>query len=132
MRYEPFPGWREELWTMTDRLFLTYLGPAITASAKAYCPVLGGPRPPSTANETTLSIAASMGIPLPDGQLRDSIEYHLRLHTLIVRATGSQDRWYAYWVETGHRIIIFGYDTGRTKPPSPFLRPALYQMRLAG
>lgn len=135
MRYQPYDDWRAGIDAMTDEFFLTRLGPAITTSAKAYCPVFFGQN--STAGDTSFEIATSLGTPMPGGALRDSIEYHLRFHTLIVRATGTEDagngdpRYYAYWVETGHRIVVFGYDTGRTKEPQPFLRPALYQVRVA-
>ena len=127
MRYEPYSGWQAGVYAMTDRLFLTTLGPEISEAAKRYCPVFFGQN--STATEVSRAIAESLGTPIPGGGLRDSIEFHLRLHTLIVRATGGDGRAYAYWVETGHRIIVFGYDTGRTKPPQPFLRPALLTVR---
>lgn len=133
MRYKAEPGWQKGMYALTDQFFLTRLGPEITTSAKAYCPVFFGQN--STAGETSYQIALSLGTPMPGGALRDSIEYHLRMHTLIVRATGNESsdnggpRYYAYWVETGHRIVVFGHDTGRTKEPQPFLRPALYQTR---
>lgn len=134
MRFEPFDGARAGLDARMDQFFMTRLGPEITASAKAYCPVFFGQN--STAGETSYQIALSLGTPMPGGALRDSIEYYLRIHTLIIKASGDPNgtegppKNYAYWVETGHRIVVFGYDTGRTKPPSPFLRPALYQTRL--
>jgi hypothetical protein len=128
VRYEPNPDWREGLYALTDELFVTRLGPDITADAKRYCPVFGGEN--STATDVSLAIAASLGDkgPVP-GALRDSIEFHLRGHTLIVRATGDGNRSYARWVEMGHMIVVFGYRTGRRKPQSPFLRPALYTVR---
>src|ERR1035441_5054668 len=109
MRYVPSDGWQAGVYALTDRLFLTRLGPEISEAAKRYVPVFGGQN--STA--TAASIAAA-GPDYEPGALRDSIEFHLRVHTLIVRASGSSDRSYAYWVETGHRIIAWGYDTGRT------------------
>jgi hypothetical protein len=127
MRYEPSDGWQAGVYALTDQLFLTRLGPEISESAKRYCPVFFGQN--STATEVSRAIAESLGTPMPGGDLRDSIEFHLRVHTLIVRATGSSDRSYAYWVETGHRIVVFSYDTGRTKAPQPFLRPALFTVR---
>ena len=68
---------------------------------------------------------------MPGGSLRDSIEFHLDGHDLIVAATGSDERTYAYWVETGHDIVVFGHRTGRHKEAQPFLRPALYAVRSA-
>jgi hypothetical protein len=118
------PGWQEEIFTATDELFLTILGPEIWADAVRYCPVFGGDN--STASEASL---ASVSEDYEPGALRDSIEFHLNGHTLIVSATGSDERSYAYYVEMGHRIVAFGYDTGEHKEAQPFLRPALYQTR---
>ena len=129
MRYVPSDGWQAGVYALTDNLFLTRLGPEISGAAKRYCPVFFGQN--STATEVSRAIAESLGTPIPGGGLRDSIEFHLRIHTLIVRATGGDGRAYAYWVETGHRVILFGYDTGRTKAPQSFLRVALYQTRLS-
>jgi hypothetical protein len=46
-----------------------------------------------------------------------------------VRATGNGERSYAVFVELGHRIVVFRYNTGRSKEAQPFLRPALYTVR---
>jgi hypothetical protein len=119
--------WQELVFLATDQLFTETLGPAIRDDAKALCPVFFGEN--STAGETSRQIAESLGTPMPGGALRDSIEDHLDGHDLIVAATGNGERTYAYWVEMGHRIVVFSYDTGREKPESPFLRPALYQIR---
>jgi hypothetical protein len=123
------PDWPAYVYAGTDRLFLTRLGPEISTDAKAYCPVFGGEN--STATATSLAIAESLGTPIPGGSLRDSIRFFLKVHSLIVMATGSDERSYAYFVETGHAIVVFGRATGRRKGPSPFLRPALYQVRAA-
>lgn len=122
------PGWQEDVYASTDVLFEDELGPAISDDARSLCPVFGGDN--STATAVSLAIAASLGNEEP-GALRDSIRFFLWGHTLIVMATGSDERTFAYFVETGHRIVVFGYDTGREKAPSPFLRPALYQQRAA-
>jgi hypothetical protein len=127
MRYEPNPDWREGLYALTDELFVTRLGPDITADAKRYCPVFFGEN--STAGDVSYQIAQSLGTPMPGGALRDSIEFHLRGHVLIVRATGNGERDYARWVECGHGIVVFGYRTERFKEAQPFLRPALYTVR---
>ena len=128
MRYEANPDWRAGLYALTDNLFLTRLGPDISADAKRYCPVFFGEN--STAGDVSYQIAVSLGTPMPGGELRDSIEFHLRGHVLIVRATGGNGRFYAAFVELGHRIVVFAYDTGRFKEAQPFLRPALYQFRV--
>src|SRR5450755_281857 len=95
------PGW---LLANTDQLFATNIGPLITASAKAYCPIFGGQN--STA--TAASIAAA-GPNYQPGALRDSIRFFLRIHTLIVMATGSDERTYAFFVEEGHHVVAWGY-----------------------
>jgi len=126
------PDWLEGVYAGTDRLFTNILGPDIREAARDLCPVFGGQN--STATEVSMQIAESLaarGREPDPGALRDSIEDHLNGHTLIVSANGSDERSYAYWVETGHRIVVFGHDTGRYKAPSPFLRPALYQIRSA-
>ena len=65
------------------------------------------------------------------GDLKDSIEHHLEGDDLIVSATGSDERYYAAYVELGHRV--YHPSTGEVGPevvpPQPFLRPALYQQR---
>lgn len=79
------------------------LGPEISTRAKRYCPV-------------------------DTGSLRDSIEDHMDDTTLVVSATGSDERTYAAYIELGHRV--YHPSTGKVGPewvPSqPFLRPALY------
>jgi hypothetical protein len=95
------PDWRERVYAAVDEYFLDDLGPRIRDTAKALCPKR-------------------------TGALAESIEDHLEVHTLIVSASGSDERTYAAFVELGHRIVAFGHQTGRVQPPSPFLRPALY------
>ena len=123
------PGYLAGLYAATDDLFVTRLGPEIYGAARVYCPVFFGQN--STATEVSRQIALSLGTPVPGGALRDSIEFHLNVHTLIVSATGSDERSYAAYVELGHRIVVFGRPTGRSKPPQPFLRSALYTVRTA-
>lgn len=88
--------------------FMDELGPAIRDDAKRLCPKR-------------------------TGSLADSIERHVEGLTLIVSASGSQDRDYALYVESGHRIYHPSTKTAGpdVKTPSPFLRPALYQQRAA-
>ena len=120
-------GWLENILQATDVLFTETLGPAISNDAKVFCPVFFGQN--STAGETSRQIAESLGTPMPGGSLHDSVEDHLNGHDLIVAATGSGERTYAYWVETGHDVVVFGRPMGWHKEAQPFLRPALYQVR---
>lgn len=121
--------WQSKVFGLTDAMFQGTLGPEIQTDAQQLCPVFGEEN--STATEFSLQLAARLGNDEPGG-LRDSIEHHLNGHTLIVAATGGGGRAYAAYVELGHRIVFFGHDTGRHKGPSPFLRPALYQVRSTG
>ena len=100
-------GWQADVLAAWDKYADTNLGPAIVADAKRYCPV-------------------------DTGDLKDSITHDVATdHTLLVSAYGSDERWYAAWVELGHRVFhpstrIVGPEV---VPPQPFLRPALYQQR---
>jgi hypothetical protein len=98
--------WLDNVLSANDHLFTGTLGPRISDAAKGYCPVR-------------------------TGDLRDSIEDTVEDHTLYVSATGSDRRWYATFVELGHRVFhpstrIVGPEE---VPAEPFLRPALYQVR---
>lgn len=100
-------GWEEMLYAGTDRFLGGVLGPAIRDDAYRFCPKL-------------------------TGALADSIEDHMSDHTLVVSATGSDERDYAAYVECGHRIA-HGPRMSEVGParvaPQPFLRPALYAVR---
>ena len=120
------PAAIEDIYAAVDALFEDELGPDIYEDAYRLCPVFGGEN--STA--TPESIAAT-GDDYEPGALRDSLEYHLNGHDLIVSATGSDERSYAYYVEEGHHIVAWGVQTGRYKEATPFLRPALYSVRTA-
>ena len=100
------PDWREQLAAAVDQLFAEKLGPAIREDAFRYCPKR-------------------------TGDLANSIEDHLDGHTLIVSATGSDDRSYAAYVEWSHRIVAGSPRavTDRKTHSEPFLRPALFQTR---
>ena len=128
MRYKANPDWLASVLALTDQMFLTRLGPEISTDAKRYCPVFFGDN--STAGPVSYAIALSLGTPMPGGALRDSIDFGLLAHILIVWATGGDGRAYAAYVELGHQIVVFGYRTGRSKGPQSFLRKALYQTRL--
>jgi len=100
-------GWQADVLAAWDKYADTNLGPAIRDDAKRYCPV-------------------------DTGDLRDSIENHMGDdHALIVKATGSDERTYALYLEMGHRVYhpSTGVVGPEIVPPSPFLRPALYQHR---
>jgi hypothetical protein len=100
-------GWQEELLARWDEYADTRLGPQIRDDAKRFCPV-------------------------DTGSLRDSIEHVVATdHTLLVSAYGSDERWYAAWVELGHRVAHGrnGPVGPEIVPPQPFLRPALLQQR---
>jgi len=100
----------------------------IWADARRYCPVMGGSN--SRASSDSLAAAEEDGDEDP-GSLRDSIEFHMAGHSLIVSATGSGQRSYAAYVELGHHIVAWGNPTGESEAPEPFLRPALYTVRAA-
>jgi len=121
------PGWLEEILASCDVLLETTIGPMIWADARRYCPVMGGAN--STASSDSLA-ADQEGGESP-GSLRDSIEFHMDGHSLIVSASGGNGRDYAAYVELGHHIVAWGYSTGRSEKPEPFLRPALYTVRAA-
>lgn len=100
-------GWEENLLARWDEYADGNLGPAIRDDAKRYCPV-------------------------DTGDLKDSIEHVVATdHTLIVSAYGSNERWYAAYVELGHRVYhpSTGVVGPEIVPPQSFLRPALYQQR---
>jgi hypothetical protein len=120
------PDWLEKVLAATDRLFEGTLGPEISDDARDMCPVFGGQNSTATAS----SLAAA-GDDYDPGALQDSIEFHLNAHSLIVSATGSDERTYAAWVELGHRVVAWSHDMGYSKPPQPFLRPALFAVRTA-
>jgi len=121
------PEWLEGVYLATDRLFTDTLGPEISEDARAYCPVFFGEN--STAGPVSWEIATRLGTLGEAGSLRDSIEFHLNGHNLVVAATGTAGRWYAYFVECGHRVVVFGRNMGWFKEAQPFLRPALFQVR---
>ena len=100
------PDWQGRLDASIDEVYSDKLGPAIRDDAKRYCPKR-------------------------TGDLANSIEYHLDEHTLIISATGSDDRDYATYVEMGHRIVAGSPPavTNRKTLSQPFLRPAIYKTR---
>jgi len=98
--------WAENVGAAVAQWLDDELGPEIVDDARSYCPVL-------------------------TGDLRDSIEHHMNGPVLVVRATGSDERYYAVYVEMGHRVYhpstrIVGPET---VPSQAFLRPSLYQIR---
>lgn len=71
--------------------------------------------------------------PVDLGHLRDSVDYSVEDHTLYVQAYGDDMReaenrkYYAAWVDLGHRLIAWGHDTGKIIKPTAFMRRALYR-----
>lgn len=108
MRIEFDPDASTHIAEAIDAFFLDVLGPAIRDDAHRFCPKR-------------------------TGDLADSIERHLEEHTLIVSATGSAERDYALYVESGHRIYHPSTKTAGPDvlAPQAFLRPALYTARSA-
>jgi hypothetical protein len=98
--------WLENVMASVSQWLDDDLGADIEADAVRYCPV-------------------------DTGALRDSIEHHLNGNVLVVKATGSDERFYARWVETGHRVAhpSTGIVGPERVPAQPFLRPALYAVR---
>jgi hypothetical protein len=98
--------WQENVLAATAQWLDDDLGQDIEDDARGYCPVL-------------------------TGDLAGSLEHHMNGYVLVVKATGSDERFYAVYVEMGHRV--FHPSTGivgpETVPEEPFLRPALYQIR---
>jgi hypothetical protein len=97
-------GWIQYLREKIDQFFDERLGPDVAGTATVLCPKR-------------------------TGDLAKSIEYSVSDTVLTISATGSDERWYAYWVETGHRLVAWGRQTDEFVAPRPFLRPALYQFR---
>jgi hypothetical protein len=77
--------------------------------------------------------------PVDTGALAEStyMEVDWTEHKLRVGALGDESRadenrrYYAAWVDLGHRIFVYGHDTGRVKAPTAYMRKAIYR-RYAG
>lgn len=73
--------------------------------------------------------------PVGTGNLRESVSFHVDWAkcSLIVSATGSimrkgsNRKYYAAWVDLGHRVFAWGHETGEVKMPTAFMRRALYK-----
>ena len=98
--------WAADVQAAASRWLDSTLGPQIEDDARRYCPV-------------------------DRGDLRDSIEHHMNGDVLVVKATGSDERFYALYLECGHRNYhpSTGIVGPETTPASPFLRPALFAIR---
>jgi hypothetical protein len=106
-RVEIDPDWEENVLAAWDKFAEERLGPDIAADAERYAP------------KRTEALA-------------DSIESHVEDdHTLVISATGSEEREYAVYVELGHRVYhpSTGITGPEVVPAEPFLRPALYKER---
>jgi hypothetical protein len=76
--------------------------------------------------------------PVRTGALRDSVDMSVDRaeHILYITATGDKTRpldrsSYATYVDLGHEQIAWGHPTGEIRPPTAFMRRALYK-RYAG
>lgn len=108
-RFEMDNAGMENLLRSVDSMFETKLGPMMKAEVVRNTPV-------------------------DTGKLRDSVYYEVDRseHELNVGATGDPEReegrqWYALFVDLGHRIFVYGHDTGRVRQPTAFIRKALYR-----
>ena len=113
MRIELDHDAMEHIYELTDNMFEEKLGPMMEAQVKRNAPKDSG------------ALAASVSMDV------DRIE-----HKLYIQAYGDESRpegrkYYAAYVDLGHRIVAWGNDTGEVKPPTAFMRRALYR-RYAG
>lgn len=108
MRIQWDPDAQAHIDAAITEFFMDSLGPAIRDDAVRFCPKR-------------------------TGDLAASIERHVEGLTLIVSASGSDEREYAAYVELGHRIYHPSTKTAGPDvvAPEPFLRPALYTARAA-
>lgn len=73
--------------------------------------------------------------PKDTGKLAESVEMTVDRdeHVLYIQAYGDDLReaenrkYYAAWVDLGHRLIAWGNDTGEVIAPTSFMRKALYR-----
>lgn len=113
-RFDFDDGAMEEILSRVDDMFEDNLGPEIKAQVMRNTPIDTGALVSTTYMEVD----------------RDT-------HTLNVGALGDESRegenrkYYAAWVDLGHRIFVYGHDTGRVKAPTAYMRRALYR-RYAG
>lgn len=100
---------QDRLDALVDDLFHTRLGPMMVAEVIRNCP-----------KDT--------------GKLASTTDFTVEDRTLYITATGDEERmggenrkYYAAWVDLGHRIIAWGHDTGKVQPPTAYMRRALYR-----
>lgn len=104
------PGHLENVYRLVDDMFEHKIGPMVKAQVIRNCPVDTGSLSASTTQEV------------------DRIK-----HVLYIIGYGDESRveperkYYAAWVDLGHRIVVFGHDTGRVQPPTAYMRRALYK-----
>lgn len=104
MRYEPNPGWHDELEPDKDRWFHDLL--------------------------LDIGVDAEAIAPVDTGHLKQSISVDVNGNDGYVEAGAH----YAAYVEDGHEVVYVNANgdkvhTGKMVPPQPFLRPALYRKR---
>lgn len=99
---------QDKINTLVDDMLQTKLGPMMEEQVKANTPV-------------------------DLGNLRDSVTMEVTDHKLYINAYGDEERegenrkYYAAWVDLGHKLIAWGHDTGRVIKPTAFMRKALYR-----
>jgi hypothetical protein len=100
----------EEILSRCDDMFEDELGPAVKAQVMHNTPIDTGALIDSTYMEVN----------------RDE-------HVLNVGALGDETRegenrkWYAAYVDLGHRIFVYGHPTDKIKAPTAYMRRALYR-----
>jgi hypothetical protein len=104
----------EEILSLCDDMFEDHLGPAVKAQVMHNTPIDTGALIDSTYMEV------------------DRSEHALNVGALGDGSRVAENRkYYAAWVDLGHRIFIYGRDTGRVQAPTAYMRRALYR-RYAG
>lgn len=104
------PDAMEQIYKLTDEAFERHLGPMMELEVKR-------------------------NAPKDTGKLAESVEASVSrtTHKLYIQAYGDNLReaenrkYYAAWVDLGHEIVAWGNRTGNVKPPTAFMRRALYK-----
>jgi|ERR1700722_9575608 len=99
----------EHIYELTDKMFKENLGPMIKEQVVRNTPKDTG----ALADSVTMSV-------------------DIDTHKLYVQAYGDESRpegrkYYAAYVDLGHRIVAWGHDTDKVKAPTAFMRRALYR-----
>lgn len=130
-RVEIDEGWQAYVDAATEKLLDGRIGPDIVSDARQFCPKSSGTQDREAGGQLRYQETYREQDDDSPGSLAESIKHHMNGRTLIVSASGNDERDYAVYVELGHRVFhpstrIVGPEV---VPPSPFLRPALYRER---